>query len=321
MKVIEAIKLEKSFNIPAGKFLIFPKWKKKKIIKGISFSINKGEFVGFLGPNGSGKTTTIKMLSGILAGEGNIKVLGFKPWEKKNEFLKKIGVMFGNRSNLMFDVPVIESLRLLKDIYEMDNRIFEARVKKLSKMLGMEELLNVPVRKLSFGQRMRAEILAVFLHKPMLVMLDEPTIGLDVIVAEEVRKFLKKINEEEKVTIILTTHNIHDVERLCKRTIIIKEGEIIWDGKTGELRKRLGLYKDIEVEIKEVKSKKKEKELLKKFKLTIKGNYLRGRVRQKDQMKVVKLLLECYKISSLNLKDQTLEELIGMIYRDKNEVF
>ena len=130
--------LKKSFNIPAGKFLLFPKWKKKKIIKGIDFSIKEGEFVGFLGPNGSGKTTTIKILSGILSAEGEVRVLGFKPWEKKKEFLKSIGVMFGNRSNLLFDVPVMESLLLLKEIYEMKEEEFKKRIDELGKMLDME---------------------------------------------------------------------------------------------------------------------------------------------------------------------------------------
>ncbi len=311
--LLRARNITKYFNVPAGKFLIFPRWKKVKVLKGISFNIDEGEFVALLGPNGSGKTTTIKILSGILTPEeGKVEILGYVPWERKAEFLKSIGVLFGNRSNLVFDVPLMDSFLLLKDIYGLSEDFFNKRVKELAGMLGISSLLNTPVRKLSFGQRMRAEVMAVFLHKPKLVMLDEPTIGLDPVVKDEVRKFLKNINKKEKVTIILTTHNIQDVEYLCRRTLLIKNGELIWDGPTEALKTKYVKFKELEGEFGRIKDRRKLK-ALSRF-IQIKGNRIKGKVPKHLQIKLIKLLFEAFELKSLNIREPELEEIIKQIY-------
>jgi len=185
MFAIELKHVFKTFTVPAGKWFIFTKWKKKTILKNISFNIKRGEFIGLLGPNGSGKTTTTKIISGILkADKGHIRVLGYDPHKKEKDFLRRIGVMFGNRTNLIFDIPLIESLKLMKDIYNLSDEFFNERLNYLTDLLDMKHLIDFPVRKMSFGQRMKSELLVTFLHKPELVILDEPTIGLDPVIKE-----------------------------------------------------------------------------------------------------------------------------------------
>ncbi len=313
--MIRVENVSKYFNVPKGKFLMFPLWEKREVLKGISFKIKEGEFVGLLGPNGSGKTTTIKIMAGILVPEkGKVDVLGYVPWKKEEEYLKKIGVLFGNRSNLMFDVPVIDSLLLFKEIYELDKEFFDKRVEELARMLEIKDILQTPVRKLSFGQRMRAEILACFLHKPKVVFLDEPTIGLDVIASKKVREFLKKINRNEKTTIILTTHNMRDVERLCKRTLLIKDGKIIFDGSTNKLIKKLIKYKYAKVEFNSIRNKSYEKKILESYEVEKCNNSLVGRIPYKEQVKFTELIFKAYDVKAFSLEDQSLEELIEEVF-------
>lgn len=218
------------------------------MIADINFSVNEGEFIGYIGPNGAGKSTTIKMLTGILyPTEGQIRVLDYDPNRDRYHYTYHIGVVFGQRSLLEFDIPVIDSFLLYKAIYELDRKLFQKRLDEFTEILQLQDLLHVPVRKLSLGQRMRCEIAASLLHRPKVIFLDEPTIGLDAISKDEIRHFLRRINQEEKVTIILTTHDMDDIEELCERIIFINMGNIIYDGSLQTLKNKYITTKDVEI--------------------------------------------------------------------------
>ncbi|TDT62283.1 ABC-2 type transport system ATP-binding protein [Fonticella tunisiensis] len=208
-------------------------------VNNISFNIEEGEIVGFVGLNGAGKTTTIKMLSGILTPtNGEITVLGYIPYKERREYTKKISVLMGQRSILFYDIPVIESLKFYKDVYELDNNEFKDRLDYLSGKLNLSSLLHIPVRKLSLGQRMKCEIVASILHNPKVIFLDEPTLGLDIISKQEILEFFRYLNQNFKTTIFLTTHDISDIDRFCKRIIIIDKGKIIYDGDINTIKER-----------------------------------------------------------------------------------
>lgn len=205
-------------------------------VKNISFSIEEGELVGFLGPNGAGKTTTLKMLSGILyPTSGDAKVLGYKPWERKKQYQKQFSIVMGQKNQLWWDLPAMDSFILNKEIYEVPDKQFHATVNELAELLDIKDVLDVQVRKLSLGQRMKCELIAALLHSPKVLFLDEPTIGLDVVSQQKMREFIKTYNAQKKTTILLTSHYMEDVEALCKRVIIIDHGEIRYDGALSDL--------------------------------------------------------------------------------------
>nr|WP_163100851.1 ATP-binding cassette domain-containing protein [Peribacillus alkalitolerans] len=221
-------------------------------LKDITFSIEPGEIVGYIGPNGAGKSTTIKVMSGILVPDsGSCSIMGFTPWQDRVQYVKNIGVVFGQRSQLWWDVPVIDSFELLRDIYKVPQNEYENNLNMLVDALELKELLNSPVRQLSLGQRMRCEIAASLLHSPQILFLDEPTIGLDAVSKIAVRQFIKRINQERGVTIILTTHDMSDIEALAERVILIGKGRLLYDGNLGELRNRFGTVKTITVDYQE----------------------------------------------------------------------
>lgn len=218
----------------------------------ISFSVGEGEIVGYIGPNGAGKSTTIKVMSGILMPDkGSCSIMGFTPWKDRAKYVKHIGVVFGQRSQLWWDVPVIDSFELLRDIYKVSQSEYQLNLNLLVEALELESILNSPVRQLSLGQRMRCEIAASLLHSPKILFLDEPTIGLDAVSKIAVRQFIKKINEEKGVTIILTTHDMSDIEALANRVILIGKGTLLYDGSLAELRKRFSTKKTITVDYQE----------------------------------------------------------------------
>jgi ABC-2 type transport system ATP-binding protein len=203
----------------------------KEAVRQISFQIEEGEMVGFLGPNGAGKTTTLKMLSGILHPTGGkASVLGFTPWERKKAFKMQFAIVMGQKNQLWWDLPANESLYLNKCIYEVEDRTYRNTLGELTEMLDVKDLLSVQVRRLSLGERMKMELIAALIHKPKLIFLDEPTIGLDILSQKKIREFFKYYNREKKATIILTSHYIADIEDLCKRSIIINQGRIVYDG-------------------------------------------------------------------------------------------
>ncbi|MEO3788061.1 ATP-binding cassette domain-containing protein [Actinocorallia sp. B10E7] len=203
----------------------------------MTFEVQRGEFVGYLGPNGAGKSTTIKMLTGILtASSGEIRVAGLDPSRRRTELARRIGVVFGQRTTLWWDLPLRDSFTLIRHLYKVDHRRFTSRLDELTELLELAPFLRTPVRQLSLGQRMRGDLTAALLHSPELLVLDEPTIGLDVVSKAAVREFLAGINAEEGTTILLTTHDLGDIERLCRRVMVIDHGRLTFDGALDELR-------------------------------------------------------------------------------------
>lgn len=256
MSFIEVNHISKAYRISKRKSgipgmvanLIAPKYEKKEAVRDISFSIEKGEMVGFVGPNGAGKSTTIKMLSGILYPDsGEIKVNGFIPYIQRKKYVGSIGVVFGQKSQLQWDLPVKDSFELLKAIYSIPNDVYMKNLDRFTQMLDMSGFINQPVRQLSLGQRMRADIAAALLHSPEIVFFDEPTIGVDVVGKEAIRNFIRELNKEDKVTMIFTTHDMQDIEKTCNRLVIIDDGLLLYDGELNGVRKFNGVERRIDV--------------------------------------------------------------------------
>jgi len=254
MPAIEVKDLRKEFRVQksrsglkgAFRDLFDREYNQVTAVKDISFEIPEGEICGYIGENGAGKSTTIKMLTGILVPtSGHLQVNGYIPYKDREAFVKGIGVVFGQRSQLWWDIGVIESFQLLKKVYRVPENDFKARLDELSDRLQLGELLSRPVRKLSLGQRMRCELAASLLHNPAIVFLDEPTIGLDIVVKTEIREFLKSLNQRYGTTILLTTHDLQDIEALCSRVIMLDDGRIIYDGGLDQLKETWGKGKEV----------------------------------------------------------------------------
>jgi ABC-2 type transport system ATP-binding protein len=223
-----------------------------RAVDGITFEMQPGELVGYLGPNGAGKSTTIKMLTGLLVPSGGeLQVNGFVPWKERQAYVARIGAVFGQRTTLWWDLPVIESFDLLQHIYRIPADRYRQNMAEFRKLLELDPFLNTPVRSLSLGQRMRADLCAALLHDPTLLFLDEPTIGLDVVAKERIRRFIGHINRQRGTTIILTTHDLSDVEKMCERVMIIDHGKLLFDGQLGALRERFGGKRQLVVDFAE----------------------------------------------------------------------
>lgn len=257
MNVIEVQNLRKEFKsyssrsglTGAFRDLFTRNYKVLAAVDNISLTVKQGEMVGYIGENGAGKSTTIKMLTGILTPtSGSITVNGMNPHKEREEFVRTIGVVFGQRSQLWWDIAVQESFRLLKKVYRVSDEDYDRHMGHVIETLEIGPLLDKPVRKLSLGQRMRCELAAALIHNPPLLFLDEPTIGLDVLVKLKIRKFLKEINEQYKTTILLTTHDLTDIEALCERVVLLDEGKIIYDGKLNQLQAQAVEGKQVEFE-------------------------------------------------------------------------
>ncbi len=221
-----------------------------RALDGVSFSVEAGEIVGYIGPNGAGKSTTVKVISGILVPDsGEVRILDRVPWRERVEHVRRIGVVFGQRTQLWWDLPVIESFELLRDIYRVPADEYARNRDELIGLLDLGPLLNVPVRQLSLGQRMRCDLAAALLHGPSILFLDEPTIGLDAVSKLAVRDFVRRLNRERGVTVILTTHDMDDIETLCRRVIVIHAGRILSDGSLGELRSQFGRERRLTVDL------------------------------------------------------------------------
>ncbi|ULL18838.1 ATP-binding cassette domain-containing protein [Paenibacillus sp. H1-7] len=248
--MIHAHQLVKTFRLPVvkeGRFsslrtLVSRSYRSVDAVKGVSFEIEKGEFVGYIGPNGAGKSTTIKMLCGILhPTSGEVTINGSSPQKHRQHVVKHLGVVFGQRTQLWWDLPVKDSLDILAALYKLEKRQAARQLALLTEVLQMSDFIETPVRKLSLGQRMRADLAASLLHDPDVLFLDEPTIGLDVLAKKQIRAYLKQLNREWNKTILLTTHDMDDIEQLCSRVIVINHGETIYDGNLEHLRERIGL--------------------------------------------------------------------------------
>lgn len=232
--------------------MFVPKYEIKQAVNDLSFTIEKGEMVGFIGPNGAGKSSTIKMLSGILCPDkGSISVAGYIPYKQRKSYVGKIGVVFGQKSQLQWDLPVIDSFELLRAIYRIPEDKYKKNLERFTEMLDMKGFLNQPVRQLSLGQRMRSDIVASLLHSPEIVFFDEPTIGVDIIGKETIRNFIRELNEQDKVTMIFTTHDMQDIEQTCKRIIIIDKGTMMYDGSLQDIRVKYGTTRRLIAEFNE----------------------------------------------------------------------
>ncbi|MDQ5852960.1 MAG: ATP-binding cassette domain-containing protein, partial [Chloroflexota bacterium] len=217
---------------------------------GISFTVAEGELVGYIGPNGAGKSTTVKLLTGILVPTaGDVRVAGLVPWQTRQQNAMNIGVVFGQRSQLWWDLPLIESFKLVRKMYRVDGERYARNLQHFRELLGLDEFINTPVRQLSLGQRMRGDLAAAMLYNPRILYLDEPTIGLDVLAKERIRAFIEEINSEEGTTVILTTHDLGDMERLCRRILLIDQGRILYDGPVNHLKATYAPYRVLVVQL------------------------------------------------------------------------
>ena len=244
-KEYKVAKREAGFH-NAVKALFSRKQDTVRALNDISFKIDDGEILAYIGPNGAGKSTTIKILCGILTPDkGNCIVDGYVPWKDRKSYVKNIGVVFGQRSQLWWDIPIIDSFELIKEMYDIDSRTFQQNVSELCQLLDLEKIVQTPARNLSLGQRMRCEIVASLLHNPKILFLDEPSIGLDAVSKLAVRDFIKRINTEKGTTVILTTHDMQDIEALTHRVMLIGNGQILLDGSLEELKKRVSDKKEI----------------------------------------------------------------------------
>jgi len=299
--------------------LQFPQPKERsRVLKDISFSVRQGEILGYIGPNGAGKSTTIKILTGILTPDsGSVSVEGFVPWKQRMELAKKIGVVFGQKTLLWWDLSPKDIMPLYREIYEIPEKAFSKRFEELVERFGAKEFISTPTRKLSLGERMRCDLIVALLHKPKVLFLDEPTIGLDAIAKEQMRSFVKKINREEKTTVFLTTHDMNDIEALADKIIVVDKGSKIFEGKIEEFKKKHVKEAVMSFEILQVIDKSAFKSLLSKTRqLSQEGNYyeLAFSIERMDAQEAASRLFKCCKTSSFQIKEQTLEEIIREFY-------
>lgn len=285
----------------------------------VSFTVDRGEMVGYIGPNGAGKSTTIKMISGILVPtSGEIRVNGFVPYKQRRQYVKTIGVVFGQRTQLWWDIAVIESFKLLKRIYDVPQRLFEERMARFDELLAINDYLHTPVRKLSLGERMRCDLAAAMLHNPPLLFLDEPTIGLDVVAKDHIRQLLRAINREFNTTVLLTTHDLDDIEELCRRIMIIDHGRVLYDGLLEELKHRLLRTKQVKFVLKDTAQaalisafERDGCEIEQMDQLTHRIRFDRTLVATAD---LIRQILAAVEVRDLVIEDESIEEIVKRIY-------
>lgn len=284
-------------------------------VRDISFEIGEGELVGFIGPNGAGKTTTLKCLSGLLyPTAGEVSVLGYTPQERKHDFLKNISLVMGQKSQLWWNLPPLETFLLNKEIYEIPETQFQKALDTLTQMLNLKDILHIQTRKLSLGQRMKCELVASLLHKPKILFLDEPTIGLDVVMQDVMRNFIRDYNREFKASIILTSHYMKDVERLCKRVIVIEKGQILFDGELSDLTRKYRKEKFVKVE---TDGKLNEEYLLQFGKIQKKNE---GRfeilIPQKNLQDFAGFVSQNEHVMDFSIEEIPIEDVIGQIFKN-----
>jgi ABC-2 type transport system ATP-binding protein len=297
--------------------LFAPAYREVRAVEDITFSLQAGELVGYLGPNGAGKSTTIKILTGLLVPtSGDVTVNGMVPWTQREKYVREIGAVFGNRTTLWWDLPVIDSLELLQSMYRIPRERFQTSLKEFSRLLDMESFMHTPARSLSLGQRMRADLCAALLHEPRLIFLDEPTIGLDVVAKEHIRQFIQHVNRQRGVTVLLTTHDLSDVERLCEHILIIDHGRLLYDGRLESLNQRFesnwSLQVDFEEEYPDVTlpglpaPQRNGRQAIYAFDHRVTAS-----------AELIQALLARFKIADLEVRRPQLEETIRRIYEQK----
>lgn len=312
-KEFKVYKREKGF-INSMKSLINPKYEIKKAVDNISFSINKGDLVGYIGANGAGKSTTIKMLSGILyPSHGEVLVDGKIPHKNRKENAMKIGVVFGQRSQLFWDLPVEETFGLYKKMYKIQDKRFKENIDFYTELLGMGEFLKTPVRQLSLGQKMRANIAVALLHDPDIVYLDEPTIGLDVIAKSRIREFINQINKERNITLILTTHDMDDIEEICNKIIMIDKGKVLYNGTLDKFKSDYSKGYTIIVDFYD-DSIIINNDYLNVLKDDGKRKYISFKKEEISISEAITSITKNYKIKDLNIKEPNIEDIVKNIY-------
>jgi ABC-2 type transport system ATP-binding protein len=305
---------KKAGLIGAFKSIISPKKKIIHALKNISFTIQPGELVGFIGPNGAGKTTTLKILSGLLyPTAGFAQVLGFDPWDKKPEFLKQISLVMGQKNQLWWDLPAMETFELNQAIYEIPKKEYKENLRELIELLEVGKLLNVQVRRLSLGQRMRLELVAALLHKPKVLFLDEPTIGLDLVVQQKMRDFIYDYNRRNNATILLTSHNMDDLIDLARRVIVVDEGKIVFDGALEELAFRFAKEKTIKVVLSDEKDIKKIENIGRVKKIAFPQVVLS--VPREATALAAAELLQNFPVTDLTIEETPIEEVVRKFFR------
>ncbi len=296
------------------KSLFIRKYVNIEALKGISFQIKKGEIIGFIGPNGAGKSTAIKVLSGLLFPDsGTVSCLGFNPWNERERYLSNVGVVFGQKTQLSWDIPPLDTYYFLKDVYEIPDADFKKRLNYMIKILEIKEIVKTPTRNLSLGERMRCELIAALLHNPTLVFLDEPTVGVDIIAKEAIREFILKLNKEQGTTFIITTHDMGDIEKLCKRIMIINHGEIVYDGSLQDLKQSYVKTKFIDIkfsEPQEFRFGNYDGKIISKTKIEMKIE-----VRAKYVNKIISWVLKNYKVADITVMNPPIEKIITQIYK------
>ncbi len=323
MPVIEVSGLTKAFRTykkqpgfsGAVRGLFHSKYEQTVAVKDVNFSVAEGELVGFLGPNGAGKTTTLKMLSGLLyPTSGSARVLGYVPWERDDGYRRQFALLLGQKNQLWWDLPANESLELNAKIYGISPESFRKTLDEMTSLLSVKEKLNVMVRELSLGERMKMELIAALLHQPKVLFLDEPTIGLDVVSQKNVRQFLREYNAKHKTTILLTSHYMTDIQELCRRVIIIDHGTIFFDGQLSEVLDRFADFKIVTVACESGTECPGDR--LKKFGEVIEQSPERVRLKIKRDkvISVCKAMLDELPVSDIDIQEVPIEEVIGQIF-------
>ncbi len=290
-----------------------------KAVDNVNFTAERGEMVGYIGPNGAGKSTTIKMLTGILVpSSGFMRVNGFNPHRQRQQYVKTIGVVFGQRTQLWWDIAVVESFKLLRRIYGVSQRDFDSRMERFNEILGIKDYLHTPVRKLSLGERMRCDLAAALLHNPPLLFLDEPTIGLDVVAKDHSRHFLREINRDFRTTVLLTTHDLDDIEELCRRIVIIDHGRLLYDGPLEVLKQRLLRTKQIKFALKDREQAAGIKVIARDGLNIEQVDELTYRIRfdpaQISTSDLIRQILSTVEVRDLLIEDEPIEEIVKRIY-------
>lgn len=294
-------------------------YKNVTAINDISFSIDEDELIGFIGPNGAGKTTTMKILTGILyPTSGKVEVLGYTPFEKKPGFLKQISFVMGNKNLLIWELPAKDSFKLNKEIYEIDTKTYNRTLDELIELLDCKDFINQPIKTLSLGQRMKVELIASLLHKPKILFLDEPTIGLDIFAQTTIINFIKEYQKQNKSTIVLTSHYMQDVERLTKRIIMIDHGKIIYDGKLQDLVNKFSQLKKINITLSQPLSKKFV--LSDNIKIIYEFPQLKLTTKKEDIASVLSYILKQVEFSDVTIENEPIEEIIKKTFTSSNKL-
>jgi len=324
MPLIEAENLSKTFRVyKTGegirgylKSFVSREYEEVHAVEDLDLEIDEGEMIGYIGANGAGKSTTVKMLTGILEpSSGRIEVDGRNPHKERKKNAMNIGVVFGQKTQLWWDLPVRDSFTLLKEIYEVDDEDYKERIEEFDDVLELKEFWEQPVRKLSLGQKMRCELAAAFLHHPKIAYLDEPTIGLDVEVKERIREFVKKMNEEEEITVMLTTHDLDDIEDLCERIVVLDEGKKIYDGDLDKLVDRF-TSRRLMLEMRDGKLPELDMEGIESIEEVdglVEITFNREKISASDLMKET---LDRYDVIDFRIKEPDVEEVVKKIYRE-----